>query len=102
MSRVRRLVGLWIREASEQVYLWESIVIFFLSACVLLRKDFLASLVASLVGDYEEFFDAFVAMSLEEVSLNQQSSGLPVFGKTVKVGRIKQAHGWSAYSGSFP
>jgi hypothetical protein len=70
-------VGLWVGETSKRVSLWESIVVFFMSACVLLHKikDFLALLMVAPVDDFDDFFDAFATMSLDEVSLDQHHTG---------------------------
>jgi hypothetical protein len=81
-------VGAWAQEMSEQVSLWDSIVIFFISACILFykRKDFLFDLLAFLIDEYEEFVDAFALITLDDPSLDQSSSGLPSDDKQIESG----------------
>lgn len=93
MSRVRRSVATWARDTSEQLSLWQTIVLFLLSACVLFvkMKDFVVAIWSKLAEEFENFFHAFA--SLQEVEED------PTLGFSAELSpRAPPAHGTASSS----
>ena len=64
MSRVRRSVRAWSREAADEITLLDSVVLFLMSLCLMIQK--LTDFWNGPAEEYEEFFESFADLSLND------------------------------------
>ena len=61
-----RSVKAWAREVADESTLWEAMVIFFISACMMIQK--ILDFSNGLSEEYDKFFDSFAALSLDDAA----------------------------------